>query len=54
MSYANTCATLGEQSGQSQELEDAIDAYRAALEVYTRERLPLAWAATQTNLGTAL
>ena len=29
-------------------------AYRAALEVYTREQLPQDWAMTQNNLGTAL
>ncbi|EGV27601.1 hypothetical protein ThidrDRAFT_4583 [Thiorhodococcus drewsii AZ1] len=28
-------------------------AYRAALEEQTRERVPLAWAMTQTNLGSA-
>ena len=29
-------------------------AYRAALEERTRERVPLDWATTQNNLGTAL
>ena len=29
-------------------------AYRAALEEYTRERVPLYWATTQNNLGAAL
>lgn len=29
-------------------------AYRKALEERTRERVPLAWAGTQNNLGTAL
>ena len=29
-------------------------AYRAALQEYTRERVPLQWAMTQSNLGTAL
>jgi hypothetical protein len=33
---------------------DAITAYRNALEVYTRERLPQDWAAVQTNLGNGL
>jgi hypothetical protein len=54
VSYANTCLTLGEQSGRSEELEDAVEAYRAALEVRTRDRLPRDWATTQNNLGTAL
>ena len=35
-------------------LEEAIDAYRTALEERTRERVPLDWAATQNNLGVAL
>jgi tetratricopeptide (TPR) repeat protein len=29
-------------------------AYQAALEEWTRERVPLQWAATQNNLGNAL
>ena len=35
-------------------LEQAVQAYRAALEVRTRERVPLDWAMTQNNLGAAL
>jgi len=35
-------------------LEQAITAYRAALEERTRERVPLDWAMTQNNLGIAL
>ena len=35
-------------------LEEAIAAYRAALDERTRDRVPLDWAATQNNLGTAL
>ena len=31
-----------------------VEAYREALKEYTRERVPLDWAATQNNLGTAL
>ncbi len=34
--------------------EEAVVAYRAALEERTRERVPLDWAATQNNLGYAL
>ena len=33
---------------------EAVDAYRDALEEWTRERVPLDWATTQNNLGTAL
>ena len=35
-------------------LEQAVVAYRAALEEFTRERVPLGWARTQNNLGIAL
>jgi exonuclease VII small subunit len=35
-------------------LEEAVEVYRAALEEYTRERVPLDWALIQNNLGTAL
>ena len=35
-------------------LEQAVAAYQAALEERTRERVPLDWAWTQMNLGSAL
>ena len=35
-------------------LEEAVAAYRAALEEMTRARVPLQWATTQNNLGAAL
>jgi tetratricopeptide (TPR) repeat protein len=35
-------------------LEEAVAAYREALKEYTREQVPLDWAMTQNNLGTAL
>ena len=35
-------------------LSDAVTAYRAALEVYTRDDHPVDWAMTQNNLGIAL
>ena len=35
-------------------LDDAVTAFRDALKEYTRERVPLAWAAIQNNLGLAL
>ena len=44
----------GEGKAANEHLTDAITAYRTALEVYTRERLPQVWAAVQTNLGNAL
>ena len=35
-------------------LSEAVEAYRQALAVYTRDDLPQDWATTQNNLGTAL
>ena len=35
-------------------LLEAVTAYRDALKEWTRERVPLDWATTQNNLGTAL
>ena len=47
-------AERNELTAQSARLEEAIGAYRAALEEYTPDRLPLQWAMTQMNLGNAL
>jgi hypothetical protein len=44
----------GEGKAANEHLTDAITAYRKALEVYTRERLPQVWAGVQTNLGNAI
>jgi hypothetical protein len=41
---------LGER-GDDGALHRAVAAYEAALEEYTRERAPLAWAMMQNNLG---
>ena len=46
--------TLGERESGTARLEEAVAAYRAALEEWTRERVPLDWAMTQNNLGNAL
>ncbi|MCW5699530.1 MAG: tetratricopeptide repeat protein, partial [Rhodospirillales bacterium] len=46
-------ATLGERESGTARLEDAVIAYRNALEERTRERVPLDWALTQMNLGKA-
>ena len=46
--------SLGERESGTARLEEAVAAYRAALEEWTRERVPLDWAMTQNNLGTAL
>ena len=46
--------SYGEQAGDKASLSEAVKAYYAALEELTRERAPLQWAMTQTNLGNAL
>ena len=45
---------LGSARAARQRLEEAVTAFREALKERTRERVPLDWAATQTNLGNAL
>ena len=48
---------LGERaSGEkcAQYLQQSVAAYRAALEVYTREQSSQDWASTQSNLGNVL
>ena len=50
----NALLTLGEREPGTARLEEAVAAYRAALEERTRERVPLDWATTQNNLGNAL
>jgi tetratricopeptide (TPR) repeat protein len=45
---------LGERESGSARLEEAVAAYRAALQERTRARVPLDWATTQNNLGNAL
>ena len=44
---------LGERESGTARLEEAVAAYRAALDEMTRERVPLDWAGTQMNLGSA-
>ena len=51
---ADSLSTLGEQSGANPPLEEAVVRYREVLTHYTREKVPLNWAATQNNLGAAL
>lgn len=50
----NTLRLLGVREGSAERLEQAVDAYSAALEETMRERAPLSWGACQNNLGTAL
>ena len=47
-------SSLGELTGSGERLEEAVAAYRAALEVYTRDEMPADWAGMQNNLGTTL
>jgi tetratricopeptide (TPR) repeat protein len=46
--------TLGERESGTTRLEEAVATLRATVAERTRERVPLAWAATQSNLGNAL
>jgi tetratricopeptide (TPR) repeat protein len=56
----NLGAVLDELAGRSEGaqaaeyLQQAVAAYKGALQVYTREQLPQDWAMTQNNLGNAL
>jgi tetratricopeptide (TPR) repeat protein len=50
----NALRTLGQRESGTARLEEAAAAFRAALQEYTRERVPLDWAMTQNNLGNAL
>ena len=45
---------LGEREGSLELLNEAIAAFRTALEVRTRADVPIQWARTQNNLGNAL
>jgi len=54
VNLGNVLETLGERESGTAKLEEAIAAYREALEERTRERVPLDWARTQGNLGNAL
>jgi hypothetical protein len=45
---------LGERASGTVRLEEAVTAYREALQERTREQVPLDWAMTQNNLGNAL
>ncbi len=45
---------LGERESGTARLEEAVAAFREALQEHTRARVPLDWAGTQMNLGIAL
>jgi tetratricopeptide (TPR) repeat protein len=50
----NALVNLGTRESGTAKLEEAVVAFREVLEIETRERVPLQWAATQNNLGNAL
>ena len=50
----NTLRILGERESRTGLLEEAVAAYRAALEEYTPERVPLDWAGSFGNQGVAM
>jgi tetratricopeptide (TPR) repeat protein len=50
----NALGTLGERESGAAKLEEAVAAYREALEERARERVPLEWAGVQNNLGLTL
>jgi hypothetical protein len=45
---------LGERESGTARLEDALTAYRAALEEVTKDSMPMLWARMQSNLGSVL
>ncbi len=51
---ADSLVTVGRQAGLSEPFREAIDLYGKVLSHNTREKVPLDWAMTQNNLGTAL
>jgi tetratricopeptide (TPR) repeat protein len=50
----NALWALGAREADKTRLEEAVAAYRNALEERTRGRVPLDWATTQNNLGNVL
>ena len=54
VALGNALQTLGERENDPARLEQAVAAYHAALEEYSRDRAPHQWALTQNNLGSAL
>ena len=54
MNLGNALRVLGERESGTARLEEAVAAFRDALQELTRVRVPLDWATTQMNLGNAL
>ncbi|MBV8397372.1 MAG: tetratricopeptide repeat protein, partial [Acetobacteraceae bacterium] len=51
MNLGNALLRLGERESGTKRLEEAVAAYRAALEERPREQLPLDWAITHGTLA---
>ena len=54
LSQADVLYDQGSEFGDNAALAEAIGAYRDALRLVPRDRVPLDWAMTQNNLGSAL
>jgi tetratricopeptide (TPR) repeat protein len=54
MNLGSALRALGERESGTARLEEAVAAYREALQENTRARVPRQWAMTQMNLGLAL
>jgi exonuclease VII small subunit len=54
MNLGNALLSLGARESRTARLEEAVSAYREALQELARARAPLQWATTQLNLGIAL
>ena len=50
----NALLILGERESETARLEQAVVAFRAALQEWTRDQRPLDWAMAEMNLGHAL
>jgi hypothetical protein len=51
---ANVLKLLGEREDRAERLEEAVKAYHATLEVFSRDRAPRIWAMIQLNLEDVL
>ena len=54
LALGNALLVLGERERGAERLEQAVEAYRTALGLLRRERVPHRWASTQNNMGVAL
>ena len=54
LNLGNALHRLGEREGRTERLEEAVSAYRAALEEFTRDQEPLEWGLSTGNQGVVL